>query len=446
MRGANSENRVANLAVMQEHATLEWRFGIREVQLRYRRRVLTSIFATTTIFSVIASADAQSPTAPPSERSNALQSYLISAVKSMLNPTTSLSTKDINFQISPHAVVTPNFASRDKAFANMLSSYDGVPDPKGNLPKAGSKSIKELLAQFQDSVEIGQRPVSEEQKADLSEAKNTLYKNVDKKTPTPKYTKYLKYRADMETATTQLAAADPASRPALLVKIQQLDSDWSVFGSREEIDAALAVLDASGQTNSQTSYQSWKVMVADGKVTDAAKFLNGLYRSSWLRASFASDKLSSLNVALVNLESGKKIEINLSRIAFDYAIIDIDRLELNHQFLSDTTWRTKSGFVLSDGNDAADTPSEVLPRYVSSLIVVKNLELFLTNDLDAGRMKELVAGNSAEISGIPFLAGGEAAVLQTKFIEIAAPVVIGYGWKALDKIPNTEPGLIWAQP
>jgi hypothetical protein len=132
------------------------------------------------------------------------------------------------------------------------------------------------------------------------------------------------------------------------------------------------------------------------------------------------------------------------RLSFDFVRLQISRSALEARFLFDTTWRNKLGFVLSDGNPATDEDSELLPRVVSELILVKNVEMTFSADISLGAIGALKAGRSISLMGLPIQQDGTRdAVFQLRYLASGPPSIVGYTILEMPKIPNPAPGRTW---
>ncbi|WP_282680798.1 hypothetical protein [Rhizobium leguminosarum] len=348
-----------------------------------------------------------------------------------------------SYTIVSEAVAVPNNLLKNNEFILSLDKFDAVPAVDGTIAKASASIKASLEGLVKAGIEIGKMQLSDSDSATLELAKKAV---VDPETgaPTQAYAAYVDYRDRYGKALARLQAeTNEAAKVGIQAELQALRNDWSLFGSKVEIEAALAQIDALNQTTNLSVYEDWTAKITDYR-SEVAESLNASLRASnWTRVSVSSTDLAEV---VVKLEAdGKTLELpSLARVSFDVGVNPVHRSLFEHPFFQDRYWRSKSGVVLSDGA-TTDDPAELLPRVISGLVVVRNLELLFKEKISEAALDRLSKAKKSSLSGIPLsnISTGSPA-FQDFSISTSTPIIIGAAIGSLAKIPNPKIGLQWS--
>jgi hypothetical protein len=333
----------------------------------------------------------------------------------------------------------PDWLNRSDQFIGTLSEFDTVPDKAGRV-SAGSTRLRQILLGAAGLVEFSKTQVSEN--ANIGAAYKILYADDAHQTPSRTYKDYLSRKEEYDAQNAILKnTTDPAKRGLAISKLQKLNTDWALFGHKSEVEAALAIVVSSQDASSSGSYSSWKASIADGSSIDPSSIALALGRSDWIRISVSPDTLRSASLTL--RASGNTVPVPFpSTITLQFLALPIRRPALEQQFLSDDTWRLKNGLVLSDGDPSSDNQNELLPRYVGTLILVKNLEIAFSDDLSSDALAVLSQAGEVELSGWHFTTS-TGSHFQIRFVSITPASIAGYIVENLPKIPNPSGNRSW---
>lgn len=340
------------------------------------------------------------------------------------------------------AILFPAFGESVVEVEVELEALDEIvrtEDELGSDTQIGS-TLKQLLA----DIEFGTRTLSASEQASYDAALALLYGDDGK--PSSLYANYLDYERRYEELAVQLAAeTNAAARASLQTRMRQIEQDWSLFGSRAEVQAALLQQRYLAPTDADAELRRFRQLVDEYHPPSLAALEQRLQQSDWLRVSGSSQELSGIEPVL----SAGVLKVKLPpvvRISFDVSVVELSRVVLADPLITGTNWRLKSGLVLSDGNAAVDAPEELMPRVNSSAVVVKNLELLFASDLPMESASAVAKFRPATLDGMPIVTEQSAAVaMQRRTITVTGPMVVGVFVDDLIKSPNPSIGLEWME-
>ncbi len=339
------------------------------------------------------------------------------------------------------AQTAPNYLVLNKNFNEYLSSFDRLPSQDGSTKE--QPGVKAQLSQLVGDIQFGTRKLTGPQSDELEQARTLLFEGGDDK-PSKAYEKYLDYERQYNDEVEKLSAEiDPAKRASMQTRIAQIERDWRLFGMRDEIAAALNVVADLSPANVKDLYEDWTKTLSGYDPEYLLPLDQSLTSSEWLKVSVSSGSIRDFKVVMD--VGGKRVQLpRLRRLSFDVGVVNLPRPPVSHPLFLDSTWRTKSGRVLSDGNPDADDAGELLPRVNSALVVVKNLELHFSEPIEPSHLAQLAQSKDSRLSSIN-VKGVAGLSYQQKLISLSSLVVVGLIVDNLTKLPNPDLDLDWLQ-
>jgi len=342
--------------------------------------------------------------------------------------------------LSPTTSV-PNNVAANLEFSNELKAFDQIPSVSG-LSTSGD-TFEDAIDVIGGDIEFSSRELTSDEKERLRSAELLLFIGTDK-TPSPALVKYRDFERLYQDLVDQYAVeTNSAKRANLQTRLAQTERDWQLFGSRDEIKAALIQVDKLSAADNESLQDQWLRLGGDYRhfnATELSALING---AAWLRVSSGSANLGGLKISLAGTSEELDLPV-LRRLSFDFGIVQISRPILTSPLLLDHTWRLHSGAVLSDGNSEADSPNEILPRVNSGIILIKNLELFFAEPLSERALDSLSNGSSESIDGVHLVGPGVSApAYQDQSITVPGPVIVATVVDELKKIPDPDVGREW---
>lgn len=357
-------------------------------------------------------------------------------------PVSSL-TLDRKFKPLGAVLLLPSSLAKHANFDNDLLKLDAIPRIDGDsVPET---YLTAVMKQVSDDIEFGTPQLSDAEKTSLDSITALLFVDPSRATRTETYVKYLDYKKKYDDLVVLYTAeTNAAKKISIKSRIDRLLRDWKVFGSKIEVENALTQLQYLAPPDPAVTKARFLASLNAYKALDADRLEEIAANANWVRIS-ASGTLPASNVVLAT-PSGRIVLSQVARIAFDATAMPIGRAPLSDPLLEDTTWRLKSGLVLSDGNSSVDDPSEILPRYYSGILLVKNLELQFDEDLSSDALKALSKAANLSISGLSIAdSTSPQPAVHRKSITIPGPIIVGTIVDSLPKVPSTAAGLLWPQ-
>jgi hypothetical protein len=333
--------------------------------------------------------------------------------------------------------IAPNDFYHNEDFSRVLAAFDNVPVIKNNEVNLGQKSVSQALVDLKDDLLLSVSEQSVTNNASLDQARKLLFK--PNGLPTDEYATYLRYESDHKRMLDKLKVEnDPASQQQQRVALVQLEREWELLGQRTTIALAVSQYESVRRQSDPARMQTWLASIKPLLLPDALSL--ALTGNQWLRFSYSntsSNAISATTPTAMVINLGK-----VQRISFDAAIVWLDRAYLANSFLTDRGWKTKSGRVVSTGADG--TIDDLVPEVISGLLVAKNVELQLTNELPDRVMNFLK--KKQDISIDAFLLTGEPNIsygFQARQLTLPGPIVLGAIVDYLRKIPDPAPAREW---
>ncbi len=173
--------------------------------------------------------------------------------------------------------------------------------------------------------------------------------------------------------------------PVLREHITAAESDWRTLGHRDEIEAALAIVELVSSANPLVRWHDWRAAFNPDidLLTDTAggRFAPTGYSPVNLKdsTSWSRFELSSPEVQALVSEAPEELQRALhddpdpvTKVAFDYRSVALTRPWFSEAALTSRIWRLADGDALSDGGDP---PTGTCPAYVAALVLMRNLEV-----------------------------------------------------------------------
>jgi hypothetical protein len=346
------------------------------------------------------------------------------------------------------SLLVPDWQESDTNFAETLARFDTVPAPDGTFP-TNSVSIPQILKSIGSDVELGRRELTESDKDTLKRAQDLLYLDPATKEPTAAYLEYLAFEKKYNSLKMQFdSETNEAARIGLRAQMDALKQNWEIFGRRSEMENALAIVASLTPNEGDQLYASWLQTVDQGSSLEPRDLSTLLGAPNWVHISFTprpdslDSRLAELGRAKLTLGNGGMLRI--TTVSFDFARFNIRRRILDHPFLGETNWRLKDQRLLSDGDPATTDGSELLPRVVDQLILIRNIEIHFSPDLPLQARDALMKQPTAVVAGLVLANRASSRVVyQPGYIGTAQSIIIALAIKDLPRIPNPSPSQRW---
>jgi hypothetical protein len=374
-----------------------------------------------------------------------LPATLISIVSNVFNisyitPNATLSS--FRYQGEKEPQVVPNDFLKDKSFAIYLNRYQKVPNTDQSLPTGEAGTIISRLGKLDGDVEFSSPKEVDKNKDTIKKAKALLFQP-DTEIPSNAYNQYLDFQKRVQDEIEKLKAeSNPSTITVMKISLQQLQKDWELFGRKYEIEAALLVLAGNGQDKVADMYKDWLKNLNSNQDFVAKSITTALYKGEWTRISLSDTELADVNLSLDANGNNQDLP-RLRRLSFDTALVPLTFTPMNHPFLASKSWRTKSGYSISDGT-GVDSDDELVPRLVSHLLIVKNLELTFDKKIPDDVLETLADSKTLKLASITIENEKSATpAFQDQMITVSSPMIVGYAIANVAKIPNPSAGNQW---
>lgn len=330
----------------------------------------------------------------------------------------------------------PNLAGKSDLDIKTFEFLEVVPRNNATEWQGGAK-LTEQLSKIASSIKVGRRKPTAAQSAELKKAKELLYGIAGM--ASNDYKVYLNYEKNYKDVTKRVdEARNDAARALAQSDLSQIEREWTLFGKRHEIDAALAIVEAFDVRTMRRAVEEWTSAIAKAQLGDYSQVYQSLTKpSGWRTISYSIDR--EVNIAIDHKTGQREIfSITCRVVSLRISVPDIQRGVLLSPFTFSRLWTATNALVLSDGDDSNDSEKEILPRISTGVILAKSIE-FQFDDLKLWqRLRDAVEeGESTSVAG--FTVGG--SFIAPNFVAIEHPFVIGVRILSLPRIPNPEPDL-----
>lgn len=223
------------------------------------------------------------------------------------------------------------------------------------------------------------------------------------RTESPEYAAYRQYRDAWIVAREDYGArklsgeltSDPAEKqhwtdtvePTLRAVLTQAESDWSVLGHREKVEAALQAEAAAAARNPAKRWSDWSSAINPD--VDIQSDPGGAYAPTGIAPwNFATEgewlpfELSSGEMTTLVAEAPPELKVvldqnggasNVERISFEYRSVSVVRPWFRADALTSRIWRSADpDLMLSNGEDS---PAGACPAYVTAIVFMRNLKV-----------------------------------------------------------------------
>jgi hypothetical protein len=332
----------------------------------------------------------------------------------------------------------------------VLSVFERVPLSDGPAFEASEPTLMTQLRRLEKTVELSDPQLSKEQERDLQAARALLYQAGTKNDPSEAYQTYLNYEKKEREILEKIRRTPDAGARALLTRdLRELRTDWEVYGRRDTISRALITSQQFGSGDARALRNSWAATLQSEQVGDYSHlwdFISNMADWSAVTIPVPSGILARSGVSVANMQGGYKRILPLEgviEISFRVGVFRIPRPALAHPFLRSSNWRSTESYVLSDGVPK-DSPAELVPRAVTSLIVVKGLEIRFDSPKNWRGLARVMQGTASVLAGgFPVSGHGISSFGSPGYIALSNPCVVGAFVAQVPKIPNTLPTDRW---
>lgn len=347
----------------------------------------------------------------------------------------------------PVPITVPNWLRSAADFGNTLRQLDTVPSRDGRLPPPGAPTLLELAKRLAGTVELSARTPSAGERAELEAARRFLFA-AGSNTPSPVYARYMSFKQQYDEAVAAFSQEhNEAQRQSLRSRISNIERDWELFGRRAEVDSALQTISRLDDPPHTEGLASWRALIERGTLVPVDPLAAAVASGAWVRLSLSSAEVRlplSLSIARRRGPPQDLVLPAPAQLSLEFSIFEIPRPALAHAFLDDRTWRSRDGLLLSDGDPNSDFPSELIPRFVSHLVLIRNVEVTFERDLEDSVGRVLQGDESISLSGYPLRsAAGAALVFQPRAIFAGNPAILAIGITSLRRAPNPSPDRQW---
>ena len=192
------------------------------------------------------------------------------------------------------------------------------------------------------------------------------------------------------------SSVDPAvknkweiNEPQLRAVVEQAERDWEGKGMKEQVEAALQIIQAHAARAPQTTWNEWarlydpSIDILTDTNTQLFPFTSfdphGIFDQDWPTFSLRKDEISEL--ADQTPEELKKILASLGAsstveaLSFEYRSVVVTRPWFRSTVFGARFWHLPDGSELVPFSDAGDPPQGVWPAYVAALVFIRNITL-----------------------------------------------------------------------
>jgi hypothetical protein len=336
------------------------------------------------------------------------------------------------FQRSLNQLVLPDYLIGDRWFLDRLREFDGIPTAAGDGKFEQGGSLPERLESIAGIIEFSSLSLSPEEKTEVRDAQKVLYFDFLNLIPSEAYIAYSKYKDQYDQANSELSGAPTQQRPLILGRMRQIERDWTLFGHRSDVDSALSILQKYQTGNAAASSKEWLSSLPDSASTNAAPLADAFQRTDWIKVTKADDTIRKRGSLTVG-QSVSDVPA-LSRLSLEFQIVKVNRPALQNAFLADRTWRLKNGEVLSGGANA------LVPRYISSLLLVRNVEMVFDAEIKQASFAGVANSPTVSIDNLTVRSDNRGClVYQAKYFRSCTTSILGYVVSHLPLIPNPDP-------
>jgi hypothetical protein len=229
---------------------------------------------------------------------------------------------------------------------------------------ADAMRLSAAYSSLLQSVEWSKDKLNNEERQRLDSVKSQLFQSDQ---PTPAYADYLRYKAALDKARADLAAAGPAQNTAALQEaVSRAQSDFEILGNA----AKFRPLDADYRNltllSSNAGPHLYAVPGDPAALVEATKFLPALTQlasgNGWTSFTFQFPTSGTSNAW-----AGSQISLS-----FDALKVSVVRPWFSDDFFRDDSWRY--GSAVSNGAGQG-----LIGRYVSSLAFVRNIKIAVSS-------------------------------------------------------------------
>lgn len=348
--------------------------------------------------------------------------------------------------------------------ANLTSTKGLVPlwsvPTVGNDNRAalGERPISSVFQEYfnkEDSFILGAKTLDENAKTRLATALSILYADPDiRSKPTNIYARYRMWQEQRAEIIKLMQVAPTAGdKVSLNQKLIDLDQDYSLLGQKERIETAIEVVSktTSDAPNFQTHFQKIRELATpEQDVVPHAQLLKRVGSpAAWARIASnveAANLPATIDVA-AGLDGGSQQSFSIPIIWISCQAIHarLDQPLLSADILGNRAWKRRDGRVLSTGTVGVENAGSI-PNYVSSVLIVRDLEIEFDTKSDAYEKvaNVLSTASRATIGKIPVdFRGPGAAYLLPGRLYIPRPTVIAIVIATPSRLPNSAEDLVW---
>jgi hypothetical protein len=326
-----------------------------------------------------------------------------------------------------------------------------------NLVILSSTPLSEVMQSYFSKIqdfELGYVSLSTEQQERLKKAQEVLYSDPGADMPSKKLARFRKWKTDREKLLEEIRAAsnDVAKQLSLNQRLQTVDQDYRLIGEKEQVEAALEIVDRSASQARLFQPQLEQLKTQNSANTQIAScrrlFETVSSSSGWVRVTLDAKTLQELSAteAILNIQGGqnKKFSLSLKSISFQVLLAKIEQPSLAGDIMGNRAWRRKDKRVLSLGGAENDS-NELLPRYVSDALVLRDLDMYFeSNPNYAGFSEAMDTSSAGAIGGLPLRfssSGSSYSIID--HIYIPSPIIVAVIVTRTQKVPNQAPDLNW---
>jgi hypothetical protein len=196
--------------------------------------------------------------------------------------------------------------------------------------------------------------------------------------------------------TTASSSTDPAvknewdiNEPQLRALVEQAERDWEAKGMKEQVEAALQIMQAHAARAPQTTWSQWarlydpSIDILTDTSTQVFPFTSfdphGIFDQDWPTFSLKRDEISDLAdqapEELKNILATSGTLSTVDALSFEYRSVAVTRPWFRSAVFNARFWQLPDGSELMPLSDGSDPPQGVWPAYVAALVFIRNISL-----------------------------------------------------------------------
>jgi hypothetical protein len=369
------------------------------------------------------------------ETDTTLSGFLASTFRSVAGDAPSL-------YILPVPIQIPNHFFSPKDLPTELAFLKWKPVPAGRQISFDQASDLEVaIRAYSAGVVIGSPVLSPQQESDLA-ATTSLVRDQGGN-PTAAYKKYQTYMEKAKSLRQKLDHATSAAEGASIQDdISSNDEQWTLFGNKAQIDAALAKMRQFTSTDALDLKTDWLESLKKPMLNYSQFFPSMAAHAGWVDKGISGTGLNGLRPSYSTSALAPPHSMGVvSAFYVSFVRVPVTNTYLAHPFLANNRWKHVSDKLLSSPSGTESVTSWM----VTDVLVVKGLELTCSDvDLWAQFASASLAADEVSIDGFPIKQKGTlVARILPQTICWDRPQIVAVFATQLPTFPSPASNLKW---